>query len=57
MTRGTTLGHVSILCCFDVDEEFANNDICCNYVNADCSMLKYLAMSSLLENFLVMFFV
>lgn len=41
MTRGTTLGHVSIsrtLCWVSVVEDFANNAICCNYVNAYCSM-------------------
>lgn len=41
MTRGTTLGHVSIsrtLCWVSVVEDFANNAICCNYINAYCSM-------------------
>lgn len=60
MTRGTTLGHVSIsriLCWFSVVEEFANNAICCNYVNAYCNMLKYSVMSNLLENSLVVFYV
>lgn len=58
MTRGTTLGHVSIsrtLCWFSVVKEFASISAGCNYFNAYYSMLKYSGMCNLLEDSLDVF--